>query len=264
MPIKVLVSGSGRMGHEVLAAACREPDLEPVGVVDLFAKEDYIPLPDGSGLVPFGASPNAIITRTRPDVIVDFTHAEWTPGLAHEALAAGARLVIGTSGLPDAFLRELARECRKRGIGAVVAANFALGAVLMQYMAAIAGRFFDSAEIIEMHHDAKVDAPSGTAIATAKAMAEAREAPFVRPQTEKENLPGTRGGEIAGVTIHSVRLPGLVAHQEVVLGGLGETLTIRHDTISRESFMPGVLLAIREVMKRNELVLGLDKLIGLE
>jgi len=264
MPIKVLVSGSGRMGHEVLAAACREADLEPVGVVDLFAKEDYIPLPDGSGLVPFGASPNAIITRTRPDVVVDFTHAEWTPGLAREALEAGARLVIGTSGLSDAFLRELEQECRKRGIGAVVAANFALGAVLMQHMAAIGGRFFDSAEIIEMHHDAKVDAPSGTAIATAKAMAEAREAPFVRPQTEKENLPGTRGGEIAGVTIHSVRLPGLVAHQEVVLGGLGQTLTIRHDTISRESFMPGVLLAIREVMKRKELVLGLDRLIGLE
>ncbi len=264
MPIKVLVSGSGRMGHEVLAAACREADLEPVGVVDLFAKEDSIPLPDGSGLVPFGASPSSLITRTRPDVIVDFTHAEWTPGLAREALAAGARLVIGTSGLSDAFLRELEQECRKRGVGAVVAANFALGAVLMQHMAAIAGRFFDSAEIIEMHHDAKVDAPSGTAIATAKAMAEARQAPFVRPQTETENLPGTRGGEIAGVTIHSVRLPGLVAHQEVVLGGLGQTLTIRHDTISRESFIPGVVLAIREVMKRNELVLGLDKLIGLQ
>ncbi len=263
MAIKVLVSGSGKMGREVLAALCREPDLEPVGVVDLFAEGEYIPLPDGPGLLPFGSSPATLITRTRPDVAVDFTNAEWTPRLAREALDAGVRLVIGTSGLPEGFLRDLETECRQRQIGAVAASNFAIGAVLMQYLSRLAGRFFDYAEIIEMHHEGKADAPSGTAIATAKGMAAARDKPFVVPPTQKENVPGARGGAVDGVTIHSVRLPGLVAHHEVILGGAGETLRIRHDSLSRESFMPGVLLAIREVMNRQELVLGLERLIGL-
>ncbi len=263
MPIRVLVSGSGKMGREVLAAACLEPDLEPVGVVDFFAKEDYIPLPDGSGLVPFGANPVALVTRTRPDVVVDFTNAEWTPKLAREALEAGVRMVIGTTGLSAAFMTELEDECRTRGVGAVVAPNFALGAVLMQHMAHLAARFFGHAEIIELHHDGKADAPSGTAIATAKGMIEGREGAFTRPATQKETIAGTRGGAVDGVTIHSVRLPGLVAHQEVIFGGPGETLTIRHDSINRESFMPGVVLAVREVMGRNELVVGLDRLTGL-
>ena len=263
MTTRVLVSGSGRMGREVLAAVARQPDMQPVAVVDFFAREEYLSLPEGAGLLPFGADPAALIQRTGPDVVVDFTNAEWTPRLAREALEAGVRLVIGTSGLPDGFLKDLEGECRKRGVGAVVASNFALGAVLMQHLARIAGRFFDYAEVIELHHESKVDAPSGTAIATAKGMAEERGKPFVRPPTERENLPGTRGGELGGVTIHSVRLPGLVAHQEVILGGQGETLRIQHDSISRESFMPGVLLAIREVLNRNELVLGLDRLIGL-
>jgi 4-hydroxy-tetrahydrodipicolinate reductase len=134
----------------------------------------------------------------------------------------------------------------------------------MQHMARTAARFYQSAEIIELHHDQKIDAPSGTAIATAKGMAEARGSPFARADTKRENIPGTRGGEEGGVTIHSVRLPGLVAHQEVILGSPGEVLTIRHDTFGRESFMPGVLLAIRHVMEHAGLVVGLDRLIGLE
>src|SRR3990170_3535906 len=146
MSIKVLVSGTGRMGQEVLAALCREADLEPVGVLDLFAREEFLSLPDGSGLVPFGAEPAALLTRTRPDVVVDFTNAEWTPTVAREALEAGARLVIGTTGLSEAFLQELAAECSQRRRGAVVAANFALGAVLMTHLAKIAGRFFDYVE----------------------------------------------------------------------------------------------------------------------
>ncbi|HEU4758643.1 MAG TPA: 4-hydroxy-tetrahydrodipicolinate reductase [Dehalococcoidia bacterium] len=264
MSIKVLVSGTGKMGREVLATACREADLEPVGVLARSAREEYLSLPDGSGLVPFGADPEALLTRTRPDVVVDFTNAEWTPTVARAALDHGARLVIGTSGLSEAFLHELERECRERRLGAVVAANFALGAVLMVHLARLAGRFFDHAEIIEMHHEGKADAPSGTAIATAQAMSRAREAPFVRPKTKKETLEGARGAALDGVTIHSVRLPGLVAHQEVILGGPGQTLTIRHDSTSRDSFMPGVALAVREAMARRELVLGLDRLIGLE
>jgi 4-hydroxy-tetrahydrodipicolinate reductase len=264
MTIRVLVSGNGKMGREVLAVACREADLEPVGVVDLFAGEEYISLPVGSGLIPFGSNPAALIRRTRPDVIVDFTNAEWTPPLVQAALQASVRLVIGTSGLPDSLLKELDKECRTRKLGAVVASNFAIGAVLMQYLSRIAGGYFDHAEIIELHHDAKADAPSGTAIATAKVMAEGRKKGFVRPMTQKQNVRGTRGGNVDGITIHSVRLPGLVAHQEVILGGLGETLRIRHDSTSRESFMPGVLLAVRHVMEHPGLVMGLDRLMGLD
>ena len=264
MPIKVLVSGTGKMGRQVMEAVCAEPDLEPVGALSRVAGEEYLSLPDGSGLVPFGADPAAFFTRTRPDVVVDFTNAERTPQVAREALEAGARLVIGTSGLSEAFLHELGRECRQRKLGAVVAANFALGAVLMAHLARVAARFFDYAEIIEMHHEGKADAPSGTAIATARKMADGREAPFQRPPTQRETIEGSRGGAVDGVTIHSVRLPGLVAHQEVIFGGPGQTLTIRHDSTSRESFMPGVMLAIRDVMGRQELVLGLEALLGIE
>jgi 4-hydroxy-tetrahydrodipicolinate reductase len=262
MAIKVLVSGSGKMGREVLAAISAQADMDPVGCVDALQAEDYIPVP-GAELVPMGRDTAAMISRVRPDVVVDFTNAEWTPKLAKDALEAGVRLVIGTSGLSEAFVSQLSDDCRKRSLGAVIAPNFALGAVLMQHMATIAARYYDHAEVIELHHDQKVDAPSGTAIATARGMADARGAPFSRPTTKHENLPGGRGAELSGVTIHSVRLPGLVAHQEVIFGGPGELLTIRHDTMHRESFMPGVLLAVREVMNRKELVVGLDRLLGL-
>ncbi len=145
----------------------------------------------------------------------------------------------------------------------MIAPNFAIGAVLMMHFARLAAPYFDVAEIIELHHAAKVDAPSGTALATAREMAAARGRPFEHPETEKQTIPGTRGGVEGGITIHSVRLPGLVAHQEVLLGGLGQTLTIRHDSTSRESFIPGVILAVREVMRRHDLVVGLDRVLGL-
>ncbi len=264
MAIKVVVSGTGKMGRQVLSAVCAEPDLEPAGVLSHKAVEEYLSLPDGSGLVPFGADPAALFTRTRPDVVVDFTNAERTPHVAREALEAGVRLVIGTSGLSEAFLNELDRECRERKLGAVVASNFALGAVLAGYLARMAARFFDHVELIEMHHAGKVDSPSGTAIATARKMAEGREGSFQRIPPQRETIEGTRGGAVDGVTIHSVRLPGLVAHQEVIFGGPGETLTIRHDSTSRESFMPGVIRAIRDVMERQDAVVGLEALLGIE
>ncbi len=262
MTIRVLVSGSGKMGREILATLSREPDLEPVGAVDALSSGDTIAMPDG-GTLPLGTDAAAIIAATKPDVIIDFTNAEWTPKLTPPALDAGVRLIIGTSGLPDDFVSHLGEECHKRSLGAVVASNFAVGAVLMQQMARMAAPFYEFTEIIELHHDQKVDAPSGTAIATAKLMSEARKGSFTRPGTQRENLPGTRGGELDGATIHSVRLPGFVAHQEVIFGGPGETLTIRHDSTSRESFMPGILLATREVMSRTELVVGLEKLLGI-
>src|SRR3990172_1871796 len=234
MPIKVVVSGTGKMGRQVLAAVSAEPDLEPVGVLSHVAGEEYLSLPDGSGLVPFGADPAALFTRTRPDVVVDFTNAEYTPIVAREALEA------------------------------VVASKLAGGGVVRGHLAKAPARFFDHVEIVEMHHEGKVDSPSGTAITTARKMAQGREEPFHRTATQRETVEGTRGGTVDGVTIHSVRLPGLVAHHAVIFGGPGETLTIRHDSTSRESFMPGVVLAVRDVMGRQELVLGLETLIGIE
>ncbi len=179
------------------------------------------------------------------------------------ALDNGVRMVIGTTGLPEDLLSDLERDCKEKGIGAVAASNFAIGAVLMMHLARIVSKHLDHAEIIELHHDQKADAPSGTAIATAQGMIAAHGRPFLEASTQKELVAGTRGGTLGGIAIHSVRLPGLVAHQEVIFGGTGQTLTIRHDSTGRESFMPGILLATREVMKRAELVRGLDKLIGL-
>jgi 4-hydroxy-tetrahydrodipicolinate reductase len=265
MTIKVLISGSGKMGREVLHAVSAEEDMEPVGVVDLLSTEEYISLPGEAGvLVPFERDPSALITRTRPDVIVDFTSAEWTPKLADAALEENVRLVSGTSGLSESFVSHLGGECAKRELGSVVASNFAIGAILMQQMARMAARFYDYAEIVEQHHDGKIDAPSGTSLTTAKLIVDAHGKPMNVTGTKRETIQGTRGGGVDGVAIHSVRLPGLVAHQEVIFGGTGETLRIRHDTSDRASFMPGVLLAIREVMNLKSLVVGLEGLFGFE
>ena len=261
--IKVLVSGSGKMGIEVLAAVAAEADMQPVGCVDPLSGEKYIPVP-GYEIVPLGQDAAQMIRRVRPDVIVDFSNAAWTPAVSRAALDANVRLVIGTTGLSPDIIDGLATDSRKKKVGVVFAPNFALGAILMQHMARLAAQYYSHAEIIEMHHDAKVDAPSGTSLATARAMAQSRGKPFVAPAPERETIRGTRGGQQDGVTIHSVRLPGLVAHQQVMFASPGETLTIRHDTMDRGSFMPGVLLAVREVMGRQAFVYGLESLMGLD
>ena len=261
-PLRVIVSGTGRMGREVLAGVAKQPDMRVVGVLEKFASEQSVPLPDG-GSVPLSSDPAQLVARVPADVLIDFTFHEWTEQIAPIAVAAGVRPVIGTTGLPDAFIAQLGEECAAAGVGGVVAANFALGAVLMMHLCRVAAPFFDYAEVIELHHEAKVDAPSGTALATVREMLAARERPFEHPETSKQTLPGTRGGLEGGVTVHSVRLQGLVAHQEVIFGALGQTLTLRHDTTSRESFIPGVLLAARAVGDRRQLVVGLDALLGL-
>ncbi len=262
--IKVAVTGaSGKMSKEVLATLCREDGLEPVGAVSTKATEDYLSLPDGSGLIPLSSDLEAILARTRPDVLVDFTTADYSFSAAKLALKYGTRPVIGTSGISQDKVAELSKLCQEKRLGAVIAPNFALGAVIMMHLAKVAAPFFDYAEVIEMHHEQKADSPSGTAIATARDMVATRGKPFSYAQTLKETLPGSRGSTVDGVAIHSLRLPGMVAHQEIVLGGLGQTLRIRHDTIGRECYMPGVVLAVKEVLDREELVYGLDKLIGL-
>lgn len=263
-PIKVVVHGAtGRMGQEVLRALCRDPGFQPVGAVDKVITQESLTLPGGSGSIPCSSDLESVIARSHPDVLVDFSTASATMPAARISIKHGVRPVIGTTGLAAGEIEEMERLCQQEKLGGMVAPNFSLGAVLMIHLAKVAARYFDYAEIIELHHEQKADAPSGTALATARDMVSARGSSFKYPPTQKQNLPGTRGGELGGIAIHSVRLQGLLAHQEVILGGLGQTLTIRHDSISRESFMPGVMLAIKEVVKLDHLVVGLDKLLGL-
>jgi 4-hydroxy-tetrahydrodipicolinate reductase len=260
-PIRVVVQGaSGKMGREVISAVCRDPETEIVGAVDLNPPADVLSLPDG-GSVPFSADLERIIEICRPEVIIDFSAPRSSMKAARIALPKGVRLVVGTTGISPEEVDEIRGLCLKYKTGAVVAPNFALGAVLMMHLAGIASKYFDNAEIIELHHEKKADAPSGTALKTARMMAAAREKPFCLPP-EKTPME-SRGKKLDGIAIHSVRLPGLLAHQEVLFGGPGQTLSIRHDTISRECFMPGVMLATKEVVKRRELVYGLEPLLGL-
>ncbi len=262
-PIRVVVHGAqGKMGREVVRAVWREPGMELVGAVELNPDSDCLLLPDGSGSVPFSSNLGDILERCQPDVLIDFTIAPATMPIARTAASRGVNLVIGTTGLTADDLNEIDRLATANKIGAVVAPNFALGAILMIHLARICARYFDYAEIIELHHHLKADAPSGTAIATAKAMAAARGKPFSQPP-QLQKASDSRGQQVEGITVHSVRLPGIAARQEVLLGGVGQTLSLKHDAISRECYMPGVILATREVVKLKGLVYGLDSLLGL-
>ena len=262
-PIKVVVHGAlGRVGQEVVRAVCNEPETRVVGAVDLKASGPSLVLPDSSGTVPISADLVQVINTCQPDVLVDFTIASAAMPAVRVAAERGINLVIGTTGLSPDEISEIDRLSTTNKIGVVVAPNFALGAVIMTHLSRIAARYMDYAEIIELHHDKKVDAPSGTALNTAREMAKSRQKPFLQPAIEGER-PESRGQQAEGITLHSVRLPGLLAHQEVLFGGPGQTLSIRHDTISRECFMPGVLMAIKEVVRRKGLIYGLDSLLGL-
>lgn len=261
--LRVSVTGAtGKMAREVIAAVARDPELELVSVVSRSASGSLAPLPNG-GTVPAYTTLEEALDRSQPEVVVDFTHATATLPFARAALPRGVSMVIGTTGLSQEQIAEIEELCRKHHVGSVLAPNFALSAVLLMYLARIAAPFFDHVEVIELHHDQKRDAPSGTALATVMQMAKARGRPFVLPATEKETVPGTRGGAVEGVAVHSVRLPGLVAHQEVIFGAQGQTLTLRQDSTSRESFLPGVLLAVKRVRSLDGLVVGLEPLLGL-
>jgi len=251
------------MGQEVVRAVSRDPGLRLVGAADSLAKSDSLQLPGGSGEVPLSTDLESMIRKSAPRVMVDFTQHNAVMSAVRTATKLHVSLVIGTTGMTEAELAEIDKLSRQHGVGTIVAPNFSLGAVLMMHLSKIAGRYFDYAEIIEMHHEKKLDSPSGTAAATAKGMAEARGRDFIYPQTQKETLPGARGAQFKGIALHSVRSPGYMAHQEVILGGAGQTLKIRHDQISREAFMPGVVLAIKEAAKSKGLTFGLDKLLGL-
>ena len=257
--IRVLVSGAaGRMGREVVRAVLAEDDLELVAAVDTMHAGEA--LGEHTDLTVDGDLAAAIAT-SRPDVVVDFTHPSAVEANIRTTLTAGVDCVVGTTGLSEAALTALASEIPEDTC-LFVAPNFAIGAVLMMRFATEAARFMPHVEVIELHHDRKADAPSGTALRTASLIAEARASVPPSPGRETEVAEGARGALVDDVTIHSVRLPGLVAHQEVLFGGQGQTLSIRHDSIDRTSFMPGVVLAVRTVGARSGLVVGLEHLMG--
>jgi 4-hydroxy-tetrahydrodipicolinate reductase len=249
--IPVVVSGSaGRMGREVVQAVGGAPDMELVGEAD--AGDDLA----------------GILERTRPVAMVDFTLPEVVLGNLVMALRRGVVPIVGTTGLGPPELEQVRALCREFRTGALIVPNFAIGAVLMMRFCREAAKYLPDAEIIEMHHDRKLDAPSGTAAKTAEMIALGREgaAPTALPAAAFEKIAGSRGGKGAGdVPVHSVRLPGFVASQMVIFGGLGQTLTIRHDSLDRKSFMPGVLLAIRHApalaANGGALVYGLENLL---
>ena len=260
-----VLGATGRMGQFVCAAVLGAPDLELAAAV---ARPSGARRPLGD-LVP-GAPEELLVGEDLSDflaaeaeVVVDFSRPEATAAAVEGLLPEGVHLVSGTTGLPDEVMDDLANLAGKADHGNVVwAPNFALGAVLAMHFAAVAGRFYPAAEVIELHHQGKADAPSGTALRTARAIAAARDR-TTGPGRGSESVAGVRGGEVEGVRVHSVRLPGLVAHQEVIFGGQGEVLTMRHDSLDRSSFMPGVLLAVQAVATRPGLTVGLEPLLGL-
>jgi 4-hydroxy-tetrahydrodipicolinate reductase len=246
--IRVVVAGAtGRVGSVLMAALPHQPGVALIG-----------------GFGSKGALDELERLAPDSDILVDFTTGQAAPELHMVAVRAGLRIVSGTSGLPPAALDDLDKELTARNLGGVWAANFAVGAVLMMHFARLAAPFMDAAEVIELHHDRKVDAPSGTAIETARQIREARDADLPDPPVERATLEGARGAVQGGVRIHSVRLPGLVGHQEVLFGTMGQLLEIRHDAMGRDAYVPGVVLAIKHVMVQPGLTRGLDTLMGLQ
>jgi 4-hydroxy-tetrahydrodipicolinate reductase len=197
------------------------------------------------------------------DVVVDFTSGEGATEAIETALAQGKHLVIGSTGIPQSAIERAETLAIENNVGVFIAPNFTVGVAVMMHLVREASRFFDYADLLETHHEAKIDAPSGTALAIAQAAAEGKGSSFNAPVAEKALVAGTRGGTHEGVVIHSARMPGKVAHHEIVFGHVGQTLSIKHDSVNRESFMPGVMLAIREIRNRPGLTIGLDKLMGL-
>ena len=261
---RVGVNGAaGRMGATVCQAVSDDPGLELVAAVDPHHAGidlDQLGL-RGTGLQ-ISARASALVDASA-DVAIDFTVIDAARENLRFCAEQGIHAVVGTTGFDETELGDLAKLFTESRANAVIAPNFAIGAVLMMRFAELAAPYFETAEIIELHHDQKIDAPSGTAVMTAQRMAAASSAWSPDP-TEQRVLPGARGGKgPAGIAIHSVRLRGLVAHQEVLLGTTGQTLSLRHDTTDRSSFMPGVLMAVKAIGKSPGLTVGLDKLLGI-
>ncbi|MFP4499063.1 MAG: 4-hydroxy-tetrahydrodipicolinate reductase [Vulcanimicrobiota bacterium] len=261
--IRVMICGiSGSMGTHTAHAVHGRPDMELVGGIDVNNVgqdlETTISL-NGSKLV-IEKDLDKVITEKTPQVMIDFTKGHVAPHNIKKCLKNRIACVVGTTGISDEELKEIEELSHKEKTPVLLVPNFSVGAVLMMKFAAEAARHYDNAEIIEMHHDRKQDAPSGTALRTAELMT-TDDKKFKLPENEKEKLPGARGGLKDTVRVHSVRLPGLLAHQLVIFGGQGETLTLRHDSLSRECFMPGVISAVKNIHRLTGLAVGLENVL---
>lgn len=259
----VVVNGAcGRMGQAVLKAVQEAEALKLVGAVDVKAGDDtglLVGLPENHILVETGLA--GALERLKPDVLIDFTRPDVVFDNVMTALSHGVSPVVGTTGLDEQQKKEIEKTALEKDTPAFIAPNFAIGAVLLMLFSRQAAKYLPDVEIIELHHDKKLDAPSGTALQTAQMIAQVREKHWQGNPNEKEILTGARGADYEGMRIHSVRLPGYVAHQEVIFGGVGQTLSMRHDSMDRESFMPGVMLAAQKVRSLHGLTVGLEKLL---
>lgn len=262
--IKVIIAGPrGRMGREAVQLVERTENYQLVAAIDY--KYDGKLLQDvdgfGSSEVPVYGDIEKCLALVEADVLIDLTTPEIGMHHTKTALLHGIRPVVGTTGFSKEDLAELQSICEDREIGCIIAPNFAIGAVLMMKFSQLAGKYFHDVEIIELHHDQKLDAPSGTAVKTAQMISAVREQKIQGHPNEKETIQGARGADFEGMHIHSVRLPGLIAHQQVMFGSDGQTLTIRHDSYNRASFMSGVKLAVDTVVKLDTFVYGLENII---
>jgi len=245
--MRVAVLGSkGKVGATMVQAVAAAEDLSLSAEVD-------------------AGDPLNLLTDSNTEVVIDFTHPDVVMANLEFLIDNGIHAVVGTTGFNDERLQQVRSWlAAKAGVSVLIAPNFAIGAVLSMHFAKQAAPFFESVEVIELHHPQKADAPSGTAARTAALIAEARKGLPPNPDATSTSLPGARGADVDGVPVHSVRLAGLVAHQEVLFGTLGETLTIRHDSIDRTSFVPGVLLAVRRVAEHPGLTIGIESLLNLQ
>lgn len=260
-PIKVAIAGaSGRMGREVVKMVLEDPALELVAAVARSAGAvdagSLVGKPD-TGIIVKSELSNAL-SAANADVLVDFTRPEFAMPNTETAIAYGVRPVVGTTGFTPEQIAELDKQCRDKGIGGLIAPNFSIGAIMMMKFSAMAAKYFPHVEIVEYHGDQKLDAPSGTSIKTAELISEAREELRQGNPQEEEILEGARGGYYNGFRIHSVRLPGIFAQQEVIFGAFGQTLKIRHDSFDRAGYMPGVNTAIKKVMSTTGMVYGFE------
>ncbi|MBD2019908.1 4-hydroxy-tetrahydrodipicolinate reductase [Leptolyngbya sp. FACHB-36] len=271
LPIPVLVNGAaGKMGREVVKAIAQQQDMTLLGAVDRNPAHDGQDAGELAGIGPlevpitnqFEPMLAMLAQEKQLGVMVDFTHPDSVYDNIRSAIAYGIRPVVGTTGLSPQQINELADFADKASTGCLMVPNFSIGMVLLQQAAVQASQYFDHVEIIELHHNQKADAPSGTALQTAQLLAEFGKSFNPPTVQETEKLPGARGSLAdADIRIHSVRLPGLIAHQEVIFGAPGQIYTLRHDTSDRSCYMPGVLLAIRKVTQLKALVYGLEKIL---
>lgn len=266
MTIRVAVNGAlGKMGKTVISAVHTDPELELVAAIDL--QSNNTNLSSLAGLEEINLIVNndlaLALTETQPDVLIDFTSPFTVMQNIETALSLQVRAVVGTTGIMEADIARITAWSQQYKTPAFIAPNFALGAVLMMLFAVQAAKFLPDVEIIELHHDQKLDAPSGTALKTAEMINKVRHQNSTAKGAELEKVPHVRGGNVDGIHLHSVRLPGYVAHQEVIFGGIGQTLSLRHDSMDRTSFVPGVLMSVKAIMQQEGVIYGLENLLNL-